>query len=538
MGAFPTRLADFIGFAGAATELTSLYSEDAQTRAGAIAALDDYDLSGLTITDGGATVAAVTISETEYSVTVGNTSLTLLGQGLPAGDLGTVLDAGVQLLNDDIRDAGGQLDLDPLTALDIQSLDRLTLTVDDEDFLVVEGPITPGNIDADNVVTFDVIGSDDDDQLWLTPDNDELDDADVSIQAGLGDDVVGIGIEIDEGELAFNNGNWTGRSASLQNYFSSMHVDGGDDWDYLFVGFSVSWWDDYIVDLNSDDKGSVVRSLSFYDISTHVDLQLGSIVVQDAYTNETAEVTFDNFEYVNVGVYGSLSVTGSDDWDRLEITGNPLSLDIDMGDGVDTLYLHRLDRFDEEGYFSDDIGITRAEFMDEFDFTLNGDILDVSLVDGDTSVTVATLTSVERVGFKSEDGSGVDRHRIDQLLAEENAVDGVATLNATDGDDDIVALNFTGQSSDIDVFDVNLMDGHDWVEIKLNDGAVTDASITKITGMRDMTPFIWKKIVEKIIHYWLLILQQVIFSILTAQAGNLTLKLPMWNAFQSTSVAM
>ena len=216
----------------------------------------------------------------------------------------------------------------------------------------------------------DSVGTEGDDELFGNSSGNEI--------SGLGgdDDIYG------------NGGNDTliggAGHDELQIQESASHVDGGDDWDrlYLFDPEYVLGNQEVTIVTNGSD-GTVTWG-----------------------TGEDALVsTFENIEAFKVDVDRWVNLTGSSDDDRIYVR-DLHGLTFDGGDGIDRIYFRGLDFYDENDNRQD---FTRAVFEDLafIDVQDNGDIWIREDGEGDV---VLELSDVEEIKFAdgTDDGELVN----------------------------------------------------------------------------------------------------------------------------------
>lgn len=478
-GVIPSSLADIADFIAAIDELQYVFSASATDRADAIAFLNSYAANGLTISDGGEDIFSLSLSESAISISADTAVITLNGTDLPFGQLGDALDAAVQLLDGPLRAQLTDPNIDDLAALGVTSLDSLVVTVDGEEYLNVQGPIT--NADTAELEETVINGTNGYDNFWEFRDAATGNEGTVTFNGLDGDNDFSIDADVDTVPTFTPSGFFTGYDLAIDSTISDTTVNGGADWDYFRFGFDFLYpGEDYA------------------EFTTSIDWTTGTLTLTDSNApvgaQEGVNIAFNNIEQFALYTGGNVEIIGDDSYNYVDLDGILVDVNIDLGDGNDRLTLDQNLRFDEFGNFLVDDqfraiqGYTRSEFLAEFDFTVDGET--ISVTNADDNQVIATITSVERLRLltdRDNDGSLPFNETFStaMLLAEENATDGVMTLNLTDGDDDnLPEINFSGQGAGITQFDINAGAGNDFLDIELNEGTF-DASTTNINGGAD-----------------------------------------------------
>ena len=465
-GVSPNGLAEMAGTVSVMDYITASSSSLSGEPVEVIASdhLNIDNLSNVVVTDDGTDVFNASITDTSFSVTAGGVTLDLKGANFPTDEMGSMIDAGIRVIMDNIADKGdisGQatnLELSMFAGLGITSLDEVTLTVGQDEYLSLQGPFTDFNNPVLDKIIIDARSNEEGSAaIDLMPaDRALFENADIEIFGDQEFTDLGVGIEI-----ADQNG-----TASLQSYFESFTfnpIDGSDN--ILQFGFSRPGQSGFYNN----------RTLDYDNITTDVNLATGAFTVTDAASDVTVDLTIPNLERVDLGVAGHLNLTGTDDNDDVTLDVLPYTANIDLGAGEhDQLVLTR--------HFS------KREFLNEFDLYEDDGQIKITAAGQPPSEATGTFTGVEYVvlaqDIDNNDGQNFywRPYTVDQLIAEQNATDGTARITGTSGEDDLGFINLSDQNDDVQQIIVDAGSGNDDVGLFLTNTMISNPTTVLFHG--------------------------------------------------------
>ena len=288
---------------------SGLFSENDDERGSALAFFDQQDLSGLVIKNGEEEVLSASLSDTSFSMSAGGATFELAGVDLPNTSLGSMMDAGVRVIADNLRDDFGGLDLSMFAGLDITSLSEMTLTVGQDEYASLIGTIT--DFDApmlDSVTVNTQPITEGDSWFSLSPyDRDLVEGADIVVNGDVDSMGLDLGVAITDVDGI----------ASLENYFNSFTFNPSEDaHNYLRFGFSDP--DGYWLEVN--------QSLDYSNITTDINLATGDFSITDATSDMVVDFSIPGLEWMGLTIAGALNVTGTDDHNSVSLDYLPRHL--------------------------------------------------------------------------------------------------------------------------------------------------------------------------------------------------------------------
>ena len=459
-GAYPTSLNDIAELVdGLSTllerDLADLTDAEVSTYTNF---LNSYSFTGFELSDGGEAILSLTLGDDAIAIGAADAVLTLEGAGLPFGSLGDLFQA--------VRDIANNSDVS-LSELGITSLDSLTLVTSSGDtLLTVTGPITDD--ESGEVTSIQVNGTSEDDDVDAVDLEDirQAADAPLTVSTLAGDDDVNFTYD---GTSYF----WNGSTSQffLDESVSDVTFNGGDGFDRL--GFSLT---------HGGDQSFLLRSGADYsNLSTTLDFSTGSLNLSDSISSESVSISFEETERVELGIFGDLTVSGSDDRDRLRLETLPDFADIDLGDGYDVIELHRVQVQNPSTPWTTLTGLTVEDLLALYRLDKTSDGYDLLL--RSNSENVGALKGVEEIRLlESRDNTDDDVYvSLDVLYSLLSVTDGELSVTGTEGED-YIDFTYTVLPATVSSVSIDFGADNDFLDIRINEEALSFAGTTTFEG--------------------------------------------------------
>ena len=449
-GVSPNGLAEMAATVSVMDDITALSSSLSGESVEVIASdhLNIDNLSNVVVTDDGTDVFNASITDTSFSVTAGGVTLDLKGANFPTDEMGSMIDAGISVIMDNVVVHGGNLDLSMFAGLGITSLDELTLTVGQDEYLSLWGPFTDFNNPVLDYASITI----------MPVDHALAKNADIEFLGASEANRLDVGIEI-----ADQNG-----TASLQSYFGSFTFNPMDSIENILkFGFAGP----------GQDWSSVDPSLDYSNITTNVNLATGAYTVNDAASDVTVDATIPDIYWLGLSVAGHLDVTGTDGNDYVSLDNLPYTFNIGLGAGDD-------DTVDVAPHY------TKQEFLNAVDLYEDNGQITITAKGEPPSEAIGTFTGVEYLllaGAVDTNGYRFDgqKYSVGQLVAEQNATNGTLIITGTSGDDDIGSINLSDQNDDVQQIIVDAGSGNDDVGLTLTKTMISHPTTVLFQGGAD-----------------------------------------------------
>ena len=131
----------------------------------------------------------------------------------------------------------------------------------------------------------------------------------------------------------------------------------------------------------------------------------------------------------------------------------------------------------DAGYF----GFTKEELLNEVTLHQEGGQVKISAAGQPVSEAFGTLSGVEYIRLAEERDadypnftSGSQPYSINQLIAEQNASDGVATISGTQDEDDLGYVNLSEANDDVQQLTIDAGAGEDEVGLRLTEAMISN----------------------------------------------------------------
>lgn len=479
IGAAPTGLGALAETFDVFERFSGLFSKNDDERGSALGFFDQQDLSGLVIKNGEEEVLNASLSDTSFSMSAGGATFELAGVDLPNTDMGSMMDASVRVIADNLSDDYGGLDLSMFAGLDITSLSEMTLSVGEDQYASLSGEITDFDVPMLDSVTVNAQPITEGDSWFsLSPyDRDLVEGADVVVNGDVDSMGLELGVEISAADGV----------ASLESYFKSFTFNPSEDArNYLRFGFSYP--DGYWLDIN--------QSLNYGNITTDINLATGAFTIADANSDVAVNFSIPGLEWMGLTIAGALNVTGTDDHDSVSLDYLPTTFALDLGADVDELNLENVRRNAPDDFTGDAdwgyFGFTKEELLSEVTLHQEGGQVKISAAGQPVSEAFGSLSGVEYIRLAEERDadypnftSGSQPYSINQLIAEKNASDGVATISGTQGEDDLGYVNLSEANDDVQQIIIDAGAGEDEVGLRLTEAMISNPTAVSFKGGAD-----------------------------------------------------
>lgn len=460
---------------------SGLFSEYDDERGSALAFFDQQNLSGLLIKNGEEEVLNASLSDRSFSMSAGGATFELDGVDLPNTSLGSMMDAGVRVIADNLRDDFGGLNLSMFAGMDITSLGEMTLTVGQDEYASLIGPITDFDTPMLDGVTVNTQPITEGDSWFsLSPNDRELvEGADIVVNGDVDSVGLDLGVAIADADGI----------ASLDSYFKSFTFNPSEDaHNYLNFGFSDPYGYGGWFDIN--------QSLDYSNITTDINLATGAFSITDETSDLAVDFSIPGLEWMGLTIAGALNVTGTDDHNSVSLDYLPTTFALDLGADVDELNLQDARRVAPDGFTGDASwgywGYTKEELLNEVTLHQDGDQVEISAAGQPVSEAFGTLSGVEYIRLAEERDAdtpnftgGSQPYSINQLIAEQNASDGVATIGGTQGDDDLGYVNLSEPNDDVQQLIIDAGAGEDEVGLRLTEAMISNPTAVSFQGGAD-----------------------------------------------------